>query len=49
MELIAYHTTIGILGMIKWWLDHDMPYSVERMSELFYELIVKPLERLASA
>lgn len=45
--IAAHHLVIASLGLIQWWLDHDMPYSPERMGTIYAELIVRPTHLLA--
>ncbi|MBI1259006.1 MAG: TetR family transcriptional regulator [Chloroflexi bacterium] len=40
-EIVANQLVIAILGLIRWWLDHDIPYDVERMSMIYSRLIVQ--------
>jgi AcrR family transcriptional regulator len=38
-EIAANHFVVTILGLIRWWLDHDMPYPVERMAAIYSHLM----------
>lgn len=38
LPVLSNHLAGGILDLLKWWLDHGMPYSPERMEEIFHEL-----------
>jgi len=38
-ELVADHLASAQLSLIDWWLDHDMPYSVERMAQIYDQLV----------
>lgn len=38
-EIAANHFVVTILGLIRWWLDHDMPYPVERMAAIYSQLV----------
>ena len=29
-----------VLTLLKWWLDHNMPYPPEEMDRLFHSLVV---------
>jgi hypothetical protein len=29
-----------IFNLLKWWLDHNMPYPPERMDQIFHELVM---------
>ncbi|MBI1276562.1 MAG: TetR family transcriptional regulator [Anaerolineaceae bacterium] len=41
-EIKANHVATAILALLKWWLDHDTPYSPERMGEIYAALILRP-------
>jgi AcrR family transcriptional regulator len=34
-DILANYIAASLLGMIAWWLEHDMPYSAEEMGEMF--------------
>ena len=40
-EILANHITSSILALIRWWLDHDLPYSVERMGAIYSRLVIQ--------
>lgn len=40
-EVAAYHLVTSSIGLIRWWLEHGMPYSPEQMGEIYYELIAR--------
>lgn len=40
-EIVANHLVMSILALIRWWLDHDLPYPVERMAAIYSRLIVQ--------
>jgi len=42
LEIAAYHIVASSVALIKWWLDHQMPYSPEQMGVIYYELIMRP-------
>lgn len=42
-EIKANHVATAILALVKWWLDHDTPYSPERMGEIYAALIMRPV------
>jgi AcrR family transcriptional regulator len=46
-EVAAHHLVVASLGLVQWWLEHDMPYSPERMGTIYAELIVRPTRMLA--
>jgi AcrR family transcriptional regulator len=41
-EIAAYHLITSSITLVQWWLDHDMPYTPERMGEIYHELIIRP-------
>jgi AcrR family transcriptional regulator len=46
-DVVANHVVTSILAMVRWWLDSDRPYSVERMGHIYSELIIKATARSA--
>ena len=46
-EIAAYHIVTASINLIGWWLDHNIPYSLERMGIIYKELIVEPTQRVA--
>ncbi len=40
-EIAANHLVVTILGLIRWWLEHDMPYPVERMASIYSYLVAQ--------
>ena len=42
-EIKANHVATAVLALVKWWLDHNMPYPASRMGEIYAELIIKPM------
>ncbi len=38
-EIAANQLVVAILALIRWWLDHQMPYSIERMASIYSRLI----------
>lgn len=42
-EIKANHIATSVLALVKWWLDHDMPYSAARMGEIYAALIIQPM------
>jgi AcrR family transcriptional regulator len=40
LPLVADYMAGSLLTMLKWWLDHDMPYTPEQMNALFYQLVL---------
>lgn len=40
LPILANYTAGAFFALLKWWLDNNMPYSPERMDELFQQLVV---------
>lgn len=40
VEFVAYAVAGARIATIKWWLDHDMPYSPQRMAYMMDQLFV---------
>lgn len=38
-EIAANHLVVTILGLICWWLEHDMPYPIDRMATIYSHLV----------
>jgi AcrR family transcriptional regulator len=47
IEIAAYHLVNSSIALIQWWLEHEMPYSPERMGIIFHELIIQPTRTVA--
>ncbi|MBI5563662.1 MAG: TetR/AcrR family transcriptional regulator [Chloroflexi bacterium] len=39
-QIAAHHIAASLLSLIEWWLEHEMPYPVERMGQLYDALII---------
>lgn len=39
IPILANYLASELFALLKWWLDHEMPYSPERMDEIFHELV----------
>lgn len=46
-EIAAYHLINSSIALIQWWLEHDMPYTPERMGAIFHVLIIQPTRAIA--
>ena len=46
-EVAINHLVTSIIELIRWWVEHDMKYSVEQMATIQSELIVKATEIVA--
>ncbi len=43
-DVAANHIAASALAMVKWWLDHDMPYPPEQMGSIYAALIIQPVK-----
>jgi len=39
IPILSNYLASELFSLLKWWLDRDMPYSPERMNEIFHELV----------
>ena len=46
LEIVANSLSWSLLGVLIWWLEHDMPYSPEYMAEQFRLLITSDLRQV---
>lgn len=46
-EIAAHHMIASFVGLMEWWLDHDMPYPPERMGRIVSALIMRPTREIA--
>ena len=47
-ELIAYHFATSMMSLLRWWLEHDMPYPPEEMATYIDRLLLQPIQGLGS-
>lgn len=40
LAIIVDYLSSALITMVKWWVDHKMPYSPERMEEIFLRLVM---------
>jgi AcrR family transcriptional regulator len=40
LPVVANYVSLQLFGLLKWWLDNEMPYSPKEMSEMFYKLVM---------
>jgi hypothetical protein len=43
VEVALSHFMSSLVMLIRWWLDHGMPYPPERMGQIVAELIIRPV------
>ena len=46
-NIAANHVAAATMALIKWWLDHDMPYPPAQMGLIYSELIIRPTQAIA--
>ncbi len=46
VEILTTHLAGSLLTLLTWWLDNEMPYPPEQMSEMFQQLTVLGIGRL---
>lgn len=39
IPILANYLATQLFTLLKWWLDHDMPYTPERMDEIYHDLV----------
>jgi AcrR family transcriptional regulator len=39
IPILSNYLAVQLFALLKWWLDHEMPYPPERMDEIFHELV----------
>ena len=44
----AHYLSLQIFGLLKWWLDHNMPYSPSEMGRMFQELVAPGIINILS-
>ena len=43
VDIAISHLMSSLVMLIRWWLDHDMPYPPARMGQIAAELIIRPV------
>lgn len=49
MDVAAHHLVASSISLIRWWLDHQMPYPAAQMGQVYAELIARPTQAVAFA
>ena len=44
--LVAYHFASSLISLLQWWLENNMAYSVEEMTEYIDRLLIRPIKNL---
>ena len=40
IPVLSHYLSTEIFSVLKWWLDHNMPYPPKRMDEIFHTLVM---------
>jgi hypothetical protein len=40
-QIAAHHIATSLLSLIEWWLEHERPYPVEQMGQMYDRLIIQ--------
>ena len=48
IPVLSNYIASEVIAQLKWWADHNMPYSPERMDEIFHELVAPGLRLILS-
>ena len=43
LDIAISHLMSSLVMLIRWWLDHGMPYPPERMGQFAAELVIRPV------
>ena len=46
LPVVAQALAGTLFAMLRWWVDHDAPYSPERMDELYHALVLRGVEQV---
>jgi hypothetical protein len=45
MELLALFLTGGLMALLRWWLENDMPYTPREMDAFFQQVAMPGLRK----
>jgi AcrR family transcriptional regulator len=45
-EILAHYLVSAFMSLLTWWLDNNLPYSAERMNEMFRQLTQPGVESI---
>jgi AcrR family transcriptional regulator len=48
LDLVLQYTVSSLLSLMTWWLDHRMPFPVEKMDDLFHTLTAPGIASMLS-
>lgn len=43
IPILTTYLVSTLFTLLKWWLDHEMPYSIERMDKIYQQLVTPHL------
>ncbi len=43
LEILVQSMASSMIGLLVWWLEHDLPYSAEQINQWFHRLAVQPV------
>jgi AcrR family transcriptional regulator len=46
-ELVVHHFATSIISFMRWWLENDMPYSVDEMTVYINRLLLIPIRGIS--
>ncbi len=41
IDLAAHHMVVALVGLIEWWLDHEMKLPVDEMARIYKRLVIQ--------
>lgn len=44
--IVANHLVSSTFALVRWWLDHEMPYPPETMGEYHFRLVINPTREM---
>lgn len=45
-DLVAHHFAWSAVNLVRWWLEHDMPFPPEEMAVIINRLVIQPIKDL---
>ena len=49
LPIVANYLATELFSLLKWWLDQGMPYSPERMDQIFHELVTPVVAKVIAS
>ena len=46
IDLLAYYLASSYLSLLTWWLDHDLPYTAEKMDAFYQQLVIPGMREM---